>query len=121
MVPITEKRVKEVISYVETDKPQASQTIKDKSIIIESNKGMAFNKSISLDNSRDYERTETEYTVKPLDKTGSISSASLYNKNTKNQQPTEIKFRDDKLRSDTPIVSSMSIHGASITTVLPYK
>ena len=31
------------------------------------------------------------------------------------------KFRNEKLRSDNPSVSSMSIHEASITTVLAYK
>ena len=51
----------------------------------------------------------------------SISSASLSDRNTKKKQPKEIKFRNDKLRSDTPSVSCMSVHGASITTVLPYK
>ena len=30
-------------------------------------------------------------------------------------------IRNDKLRSDNPDVSSMSVHGASITTVLPDK
>ena len=50
--------VKEVISNMETDKPQAYQT-KKKSISNESNKGMSLNKSNSLDNSRSYKITET--------------------------------------------------------------
>ena len=65
--------------------------------------------------------TETEDTVKPLNKTKSISSASLYDNDTKKQQSKEIKFRNYKLRSDTPSVSSMSVYGAIITTVWPDK
>ena len=61
---------KEVISNVETDKPQASQTKKDKYISNESNKCILLNKSSSLNDSRDSERTETEDTVKPLNKKG---------------------------------------------------
>ena len=74
---------------------------------------MALNKSISLDNSRYSTRTETKDTVKTLNKTRLISSASLSDKDTKKQQPKEIKFRNEKLRSDTPSVSSMSVHAAS--------
>ena len=113
--------VKEVIINMEKDKPQASQTKSKKSIINESNKGMAWNKSSSLDKSRCSSITETEDTVKPLDKRRSISSASLDDKQTKKQQPKEIKFRNDKLRSDNPSVSSMSVNEASITTVSPDK
>ena len=51
----------------------------------------------------------------------SISPASLSDKSTKIHQPKGIKFRNYKFRSDTPSVSSMSIYGASITTVLPDK
>ena len=58
MVPTTEKMVKEVISNMETDKTQASQTKKDKSISNESNKGMALKKSSSLNRSRSSEITE---------------------------------------------------------------
>ena len=32
-----------------------------------------------------------------------------------------MKFRNNKFKNDTPSVSSMYIHGASITTVSPYK
>ena len=113
--------VKEVISNMETEKPQASQTKNKKSMSNESNKGMELNKSSSLDKSRSSSRSETEDTLKPLNKTRSISSASLDDKDTKKQQPKEIKFRNDKLRSDNPSVSSMSVHGASITAVSPDK
>ena len=78
--------VKEVISSMETDKPQASQTKKDKFISNESNKGVALNKSSSLDHSMSSERTKTEDTVKPLNKTRSILSGSLDDKDTKKQQ-----------------------------------
>ena len=105
---------------METYKPQAYQTKKDKSISNESNKVMALDKSSSLDKSRASQITETKYTVKPLKKRY-ISSASLSDKSTKIQQPKEIKFRGNKFRSDTSSVSSMSIHGASITTLLSDK
>ena len=62
---------------METDKPRSSQTKKYEYISNESNKGMALNKLSSLDNSRDSEITETEDTVKLLNKTRSISSTSL--------------------------------------------
>ena len=106
---------------METEKPQASQTKINKSISNEWNKRTAFNKSSSLDNSRASERTETEDTLKIINKTKPISSASLFDKRTKKQQPKEIKLRNEKFRSDTPSVSSMSIHDASITTVLTDK
>ena len=51
--------IKEVISNMETDKPQASQTKNKKSIRNESNNGMPLNKSILLDKSRSSSRTET--------------------------------------------------------------
>ena len=62
LVPTTEYMVKEVISNMKTDKPKASQTKNKNSMSNESNKGMALNKS------RSYSRTETEDTVKPLNK-----------------------------------------------------
>ena len=80
---------------------------------------MALDKLTSLDKSRSYSRTETEDTVTPDTKKRSISSASSDDKNIKEQQPTEIRFRKNKLISDNQSVSSMSIHGASITTVSP--
>ena len=121
LVPTTEKMVKEVINNMETDKPKASQTKKDKSISNESNKFMALDKSSSLYKSRASQRTETEEKVKPLKKTRSISSASLCDTIIKIQKPKEIKFRSDKFRSETPSVSSITIHGASITNVSPDK
>ena len=48
---------------------------------------MALNKLNSLNKSRSSSRTETEDTVITKTKTGSISSASLDDKNTKEQQP----------------------------------
>ena len=74
---------KEVISNMEPDKPQASQNKNKKSMTNESNKGMAFNKSSSLDKSRSYSITETEDTVNQLNKTRSISSDSFSDKDTK--------------------------------------
>ena len=71
----------------ETDKPQGSQSKKDKYISNESNKGMPLDKSILLDKSRAYRRTETENTVKKLNKSRSISSASLSDKSTKIEKP----------------------------------
>ena len=47
-----------------------------------------------------------------------MSSASSDDKNIKEQQPTEIRFRIFFLISDNRSVSSMSVHGASITTAL---
>ena len=80
---------------------------------------MALNKLTSLDKSRYSSRTEAEDTVTPETKKRSISSASLDDKNIKEQQPTEIMFRKHKLISDNRIVSSMHVHGESITTVSP--
>ena len=64
-----------------------------------------------MDKSRSSSRTETKDTVKTLNKTRSISSDSLYDKDTPK------KFRNYKLRSNTPSVSSISIHGESITNI----
>ena len=78
---------------------------------------MALNKLTSLDKSMSYSRTETEDTVKPQNKTRSISSASLDDKYTKEQQPKELMIRNNKLISDNQSVSSMSVHGGSTTTI----
>ena len=121
LVPKTEDMVKEVIINIKTDKPQASKTKKDRYIRNESSKGMALNKSSSLDNSGSYETTQTKGTVKTLNRTRSISSYILSDKNTKKQQPEEIKVRNNKLRKDAPSVLRMFVHGASITTVSPDK
>ena len=56
----------------------------------ESNKGRVLNKSSSLDKSRFSSRTETEDTIKPLNKTRSISPASLDDKYTKKQKKIEM-------------------------------
>ena len=80
---------------------------------------MALNKLNSLDKSRSTSRTETEDTVKRQNKTRSISSASLYDKDTKEQQPKVIMITNNKLISDNRSVSSMSVHGGSKMTVLP--
>ena len=53
-----------------------------------------------MDKSRSYSKNETEDTVKTQNKTISISSASLDDKDTKEQQPKEIKFRNETLRSE---------------------
>ena len=74
-----------------------------------------------MDDSRSSTRTETEDTVKPINKSKSISSDSLSDKDTKKEQPKEIKFINEKLRSENQSVSSISVQGASITTVLPDK
>ena len=121
LFPKTEEKVKEVISNTEADKPKSSKTKNRKPIQNEPNKGIALNKSRSLDKSRSSSINETKDTVKKLNKKRSISSASSYDKATKEQQPKEIKFRNEKLRSDNPSVSSMSIHGASTTTAFPEK
>ena len=69
-----------------------------------------------MDKSRASQRTETEDTVKTLNKSRSISSASLSDKSTNIEQPKYINFR-----SDSPSISSMSRTGASVTTVSPDK
>ena len=54
---------------------------------------MALNKLTSLDKSGSSSTTETEDTVTVYTKKISISSASSDDKNIKEQQPTEIRFR----------------------------
>ena len=60
-----------------------------------------------------------EDTVIPETKTRSISSASLYDKNTKEQQWKEIIIRNNKLIGDNRSVSSMYVHGGIKTTISP--
>ena len=72
-----------------------------------------------MDKSRSSSRTNTEDTVIPETKTRSISSASLYDKITKEQQPKEIMIRNNKLISDNWSLSSMSVHGWSKKNILP--
>ena len=55
---------------------------------------MDLNKLSSLDKSRSYSRTETDDKVKPKNTTRSISSDSLDDKYTKEQQPTLIMIRN---------------------------
>ena len=61
---------------------------------------MALNKLTSFDKSRSSSRTETEDTVTLDTKNISISSVSSYDKNIKEQQPTEIRFIKKKLISE---------------------
>ena len=68
LVHTTYKMVKEGINNMETEKPLASKSKKDKFISNKSNKGTELNKSMSLDKSRPSQRNETEDTVKPLKK-----------------------------------------------------
>ena len=80
---------------------------------------MALNKLTSLDKSRSSSRTEIDDTVKPQTKNISISSASLDDKYTKEQQPKVIRIRNKKCISEYRSVSSMSVHGGSTTTIFP--
>ena len=99
-------------------KQEASQTKNKSYIRNESYKDISLNKLSSLDKSKSYSIIETEDTVKPQNKKKSISSASLDYKYTKEQQPKEISIINYKLISYNRSVSSMSVHGASITTAL---
>ena len=82
---------------------------------------MALNKSILLKNSRSSAGTEMEQTVNTLHKIRSISSASLYHKYIKKQQPKDIKISNDILLSGTPSVFCRSVHGTGIPTVSTKK
>ena len=93
LVPTTEDTAKDTIGDLKTDKQEASQTENKKTINNESDKDTALNKLNSLDKSRSYSRTETEDTVKSKNKTRSISSASLDDKYTKEQQQKLIMIR----------------------------
>ena len=57
---------------------------------------MVLNKLTSLGKSRSSSRIETEDTVKPQNKTRSISSASLDDKDTKEEQPIVKMIRSNK-------------------------
>ena len=89
---------------------------KDKFIRNESDKNISLEKSKSLDKSRSTQGTETEDTVKALNKSRYISSASLSDKITKIENPKEID-----IRKDNPSLSGMSGHGASVSSVTPDK
>ena len=81
-------------------------------------KSTVWGKLFSLDKSWYYSRTISEYTVKPLNRTRSISSANWDEKDTKLQLSKEIMVRNNKSISDNWSVSSMYVHGESITTIL---
>ena len=83
LVPTTEDTVKDVIGNLKTDKQEASQTKNKNPISNESDKGTALNKLTSLNKSGSSSIIETEDTVKPKNKTISISSDSLDDKDTK--------------------------------------
>ena len=108
-----------MIGNLKTDQQEASQTKNENPISNDLDKDMELCKLTSLDKSRSSSRTETEDTVIPETKTQSISSASLGDKNTKEQQAKEIMIRKNKLISDNRIVSSMSVHGGSTTNISP--
>ena len=87
LVPTTADMVKDVIGNLKTDNQEASKTENKKPISNESDKDMAFNKLTSQIKSRSSSITEIEDTVEPQNKTESISSDILDNKDTKEQQP----------------------------------
>ena len=80
---------------------------------------MALNKLTSLDKSRSSSKNETEDTVTLDTKNISMLSSSSDDKNIKEQKTTEIRFRKSKLLSDNQSLSSMYVHGESITTISP--
>ena len=121
LIPTKKDTVKNVIGDLKTDQHESSQTENEKAISNDSYKYMALNKLTSLDKSRSSSRTETEDTVKSQTKTRSISSASLYDKDTKEQQPKEKMIKNKNFISDNRSVSSMFVHGWSATTILPYR
>ena len=100
----------------ETDKPQVSKSKKDKSISNKSNKGRLSDKSRWLDKSSSSQRTETEDTMKTVNKSRSISSAHFFDKSTNKEQPKEIY-----VRKDNPSISGMYGHWASVTSGSPDK
>ena len=71
---------------------------------------------MSLDKSRSTKITETEDTVKTLNKSRYISSASFYDKITIKQNPKEID-----ISKDNPSLSSIFGHGASVSSESPDK
>ena len=77
------------------------------------------NKLTSLDKSSSSSKTEIEDTVTLNTKKRSISSVSSYDKRIKEQQPTVITIRKNRLISDNCSLSSMSVHEESTTTVSP--
>ena len=73
-------------------------------------------KSRSLDKSRSTQCTETEDTVKTLNKSRSISSASFSNKSTKIENLIEID-----ISKDNSSISLLYGHGASVSSESPDK
>ena len=69
-----------------------------------------------MDKSTYTKRNETEDAVKTLNKSRSISSASFSDKSTKIEKPKEVD-----IRKDNPSLSSISGHGASVSSEPPYK
>ena len=102
--PISKKNIDKVNK---TEKSQASKKI-DTSSSTESEKGK------SLDKSRSTQRTETEDTVKTVNKSRSISSTSLSGKSTKIDKPSEIDI--SKYNSS---ISVLYVHGENLSSVTP--
>ena len=100
LIPTTKDTVKEVIGDLKTYQQEASQTKNYKPISNDSDKDIALNKFNSLDKSRSSLRTETEDTVEPQNKTRSISSSTLDDKDIKEQQQKLIMIRNKKCISD---------------------
>ena len=78
---------------MKTDEQKASDSDFENPISEDIEKDTALNKLTSLDKSRSSSITETEDTVTLYTIFFSISSASTYDKNIKEQKPTEIRFR----------------------------
>ena len=68
-----------------------------------------------MDKSRSTQRTETEDTVKLVNKSRSISSTSLSEKSTKIKNPKEIDISKYNLS-----LSGISGHGESLSSVTTY-
>ena len=64
----TEYQIKDDISNLKTDKQKASGSYFEKPISEDLEKDMDLDKLPLLDKSRSYQKTETEYTVKPYTK-----------------------------------------------------
>ena len=69
-----------------------------------------------MDKSRASQRTGKKYTVKTINKSGSISSSSLYDNSKNTEQQKKIN-----VRSDRPSLSSMSRPVTSVLTVSSEK
>ena len=69
-----------------------------------------------MDKSRSTKRTEAEDTLKTLNKSRSISSASFSDKSTKIEKPKEID-----IRKENSSISGMSGHGSIVSSKLSDK